>query len=95
MNRLWNRFAIKGLPMAFIQTVPPAESTGLLKKIYDTAISRAGKVYNVLRIQSINPQALQGSMSMYAALMHGPSPLSRAQREMIATVVSRTNDCHY
>jgi AhpD family alkylhydroperoxidase len=27
--------------------------------------------------------------------MHGPSPLSRAQREMLAVVVSRANDCHY
>ncbi len=81
--------------MAFIQTVLPEESTGLLKKIYDAAISRAGKVCHVLRIQSVNPPALQGSISLYAALMHGSSPLSRAQREMIATVVSRTNDCHY
>jgi AhpD family alkylhydroperoxidase len=27
--------------------------------------------------------------------MHGPSELTRAQREMIAVVVSAENECHY
>jgi AhpD family alkylhydroperoxidase len=27
--------------------------------------------------------------------MHGPSALTRAQRELIATVVSSVNDCFY
>lgn len=82
--------------MAWIRTVQPDAATGRLKRIYDAAIARAGKVFNVLRIQSVRPDVLEGSMNLYLQVMHSPrSPLSRRQREMIATVVSRTNDCHY
>lgn len=81
--------------MAFIRTVSNEEATGLLKRIFDDAISRAGRIYNVVRLMSIRPKTLQASMGLYQVLMHGPSQLSRAQREMIATVVSRENHCYY
>ena len=81
--------------MAHIRQVRQEEATGLLKRIYDEAIARAGKVFGILRVQSLNPPALDESMGMYKAIMHGPSPLSRARREMLATVVSRANDCFY
>lgn len=82
--------------MAWIRTVAPGEATGLLKRLYDTAIRRAGKVWNVIRLQSPRPETLQASTGLYLEVMHGTkSPLSRAQREMIATAVSRANGCHY
>ena len=81
--------------MAHIRQVRDDEATGLLARIYDEAIARAGKVFGILRVQSLNPAALDASMGMYKTLMFGPSPLSRARREMLATVVSRTNDCFY
>ena len=81
--------------MAHIRQVPPDEATGQLKRIYDEAVARAGRVFGILKVQSLSPAALAACMEMYKAIMHGPSPLSRAQREMLATVVSRTNSCHY
>lgn len=81
--------------MAYIHTIAPPQADGLLKRLYDQAIQRAGRVWNVVRLMSIKPEALQASMALYATLMHGPSKLSRAQREMIATVVSRANRCFY
>ena len=81
--------------MAHIRQVGDREATGRLRKIYDEAIARAGRVFGILRVQSLNPAALEASMGMYKAIMFGPSPLSRAQREMLATVVSRANDCFY
>ena len=81
--------------MAWIKTVAPPEAEGLLASIYNATIERAGRVFNILRIQSLNPPVLRSSMALYRDAMHGESPLSRAQREMIATVVSRTNECHY
>ncbi len=81
--------------MAHIRQIPPGDATGVLKRIYDEAIARAGKVWGILRIQSLNPPALEAAMGMYKTIMFGPSPLSRARREMIATVVSRTNGCFY
>jgi uncharacterized peroxidase-related enzyme len=82
--------------MAWIRTVAPGEATGLLKRLYDEAVTRAGKVFNVLRIQSLRPEVLRAGIALYQELMHSPrSPLSRAQREMIAVAVSRANGCHY
>jgi uncharacterized peroxidase-related enzyme len=82
--------------MAWIRTIAPGEATGLLKRLYDQALSRAGKVFNVLRIQSLRPELLRAGVALYEELMLSPrSPLSRAQREMIAVVVSRANGCHY
>lgn len=81
--------------MAYINLTQPEQATGLLKRLYDEALKRAGRVFNVLRIMSPKPRTLQASMGMYMATMHAPSKLSRAQREMIATVVSRTNNCYY
>ena len=82
--------------MAWIRTIPPEEATGLLKRLYDEAMVRAGKVFNVLRLQSLRPEVLEAGVALYQEIMHSPrSPLTRAQREMIAVAVSRANDCDY
>ena len=71
-----------------------------LRRISLVANDKSGGVQlhlepGLLRIQSQNPGVLDGSMHLYTASMMGPSPLSRAQREALATAVSRANDCHY
>lgn len=81
--------------MAWIKVVEPPEATGELKQEYDAAEERAGKVFNILKVQSLNPAALTASMQMYRTTMFGPSGLSRAEREMLATVVSWANRCFY
>ncbi|MDQ6691923.1 MAG: carboxymuconolactone decarboxylase family protein [Candidatus Dormibacteraeota bacterium] len=81
--------------MPYIRTVPPEEATGELKREYALAVRRAGHVAQILQLQSLNAPVLHAGVQLYTALMHGPSALTRAQREMIATVVSRANDCFY
>ena len=81
--------------MAWIKTVEPGDATGELKAEYDKAVRRAGKVFNILKVQSLNPPVLRASMGLYLAAMHGPSGLTRAEREMLATVVSWANHCFY
>ena len=82
--------------MAWIRTVDPSVAEGLLARLYAGAVRRAGKVFNVLRIQSLRPHTLAASTRLYTEVMRSDrSPLSRAQREMIATAVSRANECHY
>ncbi|MFQ5525812.1 MAG: carboxymuconolactone decarboxylase family protein [Thermoanaerobaculia bacterium] len=82
--------------MAWIKTVAPDAAEGLLAQLYRAAIKRAGRVYNILSIQSPRPKALRASTQLYLEVMRSPeSGLSRAQREMIATTVSRLNHCHY
>lgn len=82
--------------MARIRTIGPDEATGLLARLYRQAVERAGKVFNVLRCQSLRPEVLEHSTALYMEVMYSDrSPLSRAQREMIATAVSRANQCFY
>lgn len=81
--------------MAWIKTLTVDEASGALRRQYDAAIRRAGKVWNIVSSMSLKPDLLRASIQLYQTLMHGPSGLSRAQREMIAVVVSRANDCYY
>ena len=85
----------KGDLMAFIRTIDPEKAHGLLRRLYDEAVQRAGRVWNVVRLMSLKPDVLQASMKLYSTLMYSRSKLSRSQREMIATVVSRVNNCYY
>lgn len=81
--------------MAWIQTIADDEAEGPLRQLYDAAYRRAGKVFNVVRVQSLNPTVLRAGIGLYQAAMFGPSELSRGLRELIAVVVSRANACHY
>ena len=82
--------------MAWIQTVDEAEAVGIVKEEYEAAIGRAGRLYNIVKLFSISPKSMRAFVELYKVVMHDPeSPLSRAQREMIATVVSKVNQCHY
>ena len=81
--------------MTYIRTIPEEEAEGDLARLYAEARARVGKVYNIVRCMSLAPEQLESSINLYRALMFGPSPLSRAQREMIAVVVSKINQCHY
>jgi alkylhydroperoxidase family enzyme len=81
--------------MAYIDLVSPGDATGRLKEIYDAAIGRAGRVYNIVRTMSPNPPVLEASMGVYIQTMRAPSGVSRKEREMLATLVSRVNDCYY
>ena len=81
--------------MAHLDLIDPDDATGQLKAEYDAAIARAGRVYNIVRSMSLRPGVLSRSMEMYKAIMFGPSGLTRAERELLATVVSAANDCYY
>lgn len=81
--------------MPHIHQVSDDEADGPVRRELDKAVKRAGRVWNIVRIMTPNAEALRTSMSFYSALMHGDSPLSRAQRELLAVVVSRANGCHY
>ena len=81
--------------MPHLRLIEENEASGELKAQYDAAIRRAGKVFNVVKAMSLNPRVLKASMDFYAAVMFGPSELSRVERELLAVVVSCANDCHY
>jgi len=81
--------------MPWIKQIPIGEATGLLKQEFDKAIKRAGRVWHIVHIQSLNPKAMRDSIAFYVTIMMGESPLTRVQREMLATVVSAELHCYY
>ena len=50
---------------------------------------------NILRIHGVHSRTMKLHYDLYLELMHARGPLSRAQREMIAVLVSAENGCHY
>lgn len=81
--------------MAWIHTIDPDDAEGPLREEYDEARRRAGRVAQVLRLSSLNPAVLTRWVQLYKDVMFGPSPLARYERELVATVVSAENECHY
>lgn len=81
--------------MSWIRQIDPGDAEGRLREIYDDAVKRAGKVFRIVRLQSLRPDVLGPWIDYYKAVMFGPSGLTRIERELVATVVSRTNGCHY
>ncbi len=81
--------------MPWIKQISISEATGSLKAQFDAALQRAGRVWHIVHIMSLNPRVMRDSIGFYSAVMMGESPLSRAQREMLAVVVSAENHCHY
>lgn len=81
--------------MAWIRVIPPQEADGELAALYQKVREPDGSVDNILSIHSLNPESLRTHFELYKACMYGRSELTRAQREMVAVVVSVTNHCHY
>ena len=81
--------------MPHLRLIDEDEADGLLKQEYDAAIERAGKVFNILKGMSRNPRVLRASIELYREIMFGDSGLSRKERELLATVTSAQQFCHY
>ena len=81
--------------MSWIEEVEVSEADGKLAETYAGLIKQRGKVSNILKVHSLNPEAMGGHLDLYMTIMFGKSGLSRAEREAIAVVVSANNDCEY
>ena len=81
--------------MSWITEIPREDATGLLRRELDAAVQRSGRVWKIVQVMSLNAPVLRATMGQYAAIMFGPSPLSRVQRELLATVVSAEVGCFY
>ena len=81
--------------MAFIKLFKFQDSNGLLKKEYEKGMRRAGRIWNILTIQSQTPEILKNSMNLYGSTMFGNSNISRFDSELLAVVTSISNECEY
>ena len=59
------------------------------------AASGDGEPDSIVASHTLLPDALFHAFSTFGALMSPDLPLKRRQHEMIATMVSLTNRCHY
>ncbi|MDR9366054.1 MAG: peroxidase-related enzyme [Balneolaceae bacterium] len=81
--------------MPYIEIIEPENAKGDLKEIYHGLKESRGKLAQIHKVQSLNPESITAHMDLYMHVMFGKSPLKRAQREMIAVVVSAVNQCEY
>lgn len=81
--------------MSWISIIKEEKATGELKKTYNKIKKKRGKIANIMKIHSLNPDAMEIHMDLYLTLMFGSSGLSRKTRELIAVVVSVINRCDY
>jgi hypothetical protein len=93
--------------MAWIKTIPLQEAKGELleflmkqRELYpaEYGISTAeqtGTEESIVESHTLIPDALYHAFSTFGALMSPELPLDRRQHELITTMVSLTNNCHY
>jgi hypothetical protein len=93
--------------MTWIKTIPVSEDEEvrsameaqrkLYPEEYATPIhpTADGESSSIVASHSLIPAALHHAFATFGALMSPHLPLSRRQHEMITTVVSVTNRCHY
>lgn len=81
--------------MSRIQVIQPEEATGELKEIYEEMVQKRGKLSEVLKIQSLHPGSIRSHVNFYMDIMFSKTELNRAEKELIAVVVSVANGCIY
>lgn len=81
--------------MAFINIINEEEATGVLKDTYQEIEKSRGKVGNILKVHSLNPESMQAHFDLYMTIMFKNNSLQRVDRELIGTAVSAANNCEY
>jgi alkylhydroperoxidase family enzyme len=94
--------------LTWIKTVPMSEAGEDLKRaiedqkaLYPAEYAQPvhpvgeGQTSEIVASHSLIPAALRHAFATFGALMSPELPLSRRQHEMITTVVSAANRCHY
>lgn len=93
--------------MAWIKTIPFEEADEKLQKMlmdlragypseYEASASRqTGTDESIIESHTLIPEAMFHAFAEFSVLMSPDLPLERRQHEMIATMVSITNDCFY
>lgn len=93
--------------MAWIKTIPFEEADEKLQKMlmdlrasypseYEASTAdKTGTDESIIASHTLIPEAMFHAFAGFSSLMASDLPLERRQHEMIATMVSQTNDCFY
>jgi uncharacterized peroxidase-related enzyme len=82
-------------PLSWLRVPSDEEAPDEVKVRWQAPLEKLGFVPNVLRAFALRPRHLLLWQDYYDEVLRGDSGLSKAQREMIAVVVSAHNRCHY
>jgi alkylhydroperoxidase family enzyme len=83
-------------PPAWIETVDPREAEGRLAELYAKVVDPSlNQVDHIMQVHALHPAGLEAHYALYRAAMRPTASLRKAEREMIALVVSGINRCHY
>lgn len=83
------------MAMAWVQTVATDSASDTLRNVYHRVRERAGAVANIARVQSLRPKTMERGFDFYCQIMDDPTGISKRERVLIATVVSKVNGCLY
>ena len=82
--------------MSYITMLGPDQADERLKTAFDEIIAQhGGRLPPVLQTMSLHPEAMMAVKNLNQTLSFGGSTLTRRHEEMIATLVSKINDCDY
>lgn len=79
----------------WLRVPDPEELPAEVHALWEPSQEKLGFIPNVLRLFALRPMHLLRWTAHYDELMKGESGLSKAEREMIAVVVSVANECAY
>ena len=81
---------------AWIRMIPENEAIGVLRELYDEAMTPHGTVDNVMKVHSLRPHTMHGHVTLYRSVLHHPDiQLPLWFLEVVASYVSIKNDCAY
>ncbi len=83
--------------MTWIRSIPPEQAAGAAAEAYAKLRERSSRphVSHVWQVLALDPRGLTGLFGLRSDLIDDPAPLTTAQAEAIALVVSATNGCGY
>ena len=82
-------------PLSWLRVPAEDELPEEVLELWRPSLERLGFVPNVLRLFALRPSHLLAWNAHYEEAMKGDSGLTKAEREMIAVVVSVANRCSY
>jgi alkylhydroperoxidase family enzyme len=86
----------EGAVLAWIEIVDEDQAGPELRDLYEPIVdAQTGRVDEILRIHSLHPAGLAAHTALYQSAMRSTPTLRKTEREMIALVVSKINECHY
>lgn len=79
--------------MNCVKKISAEQADARVGEIYAELLNKRGKASEYLQTHSLRPISMLTHMALYLDILYKPGGLTRQQREMIAIVVSRENNC--